>query len=293
MMESPEELIIRPKLQGEGAPTGDLLSQVLTHIRLSGDQVYLHRFQTEGHLELEPRAAYVCMLKAGCMDIASDGEAPIKMETGDLMLLSRDCADLQITASEADGELIVCRFWFDASSLQSMLFALPRLIHIKRADVPAGLEHILHSLLFEAEEAQPGWTLMTSRLIELIVIRALRTWVHQGRASGWLGGLSDARLARVLRTIHEQPAQRWSVEALAKIAQMSRSNFCDRFAALVGCSPLRYQNECRLKLAKDMLGKRNARVGEVGLAIGYESEAAFSRAYKAFFGHSPRDDAKI
>lgn len=131
---------------------------------------------------------------------------------------------------------------------------------------------------------------MISRLIELVVIRTLRSWVHQGRASGWLGGLSDVRLARVLRTIHEQPLKRWNVDALAKIARMSRSNFCERFTALVGCSPLRYQNEWRLKMARDMLVKRSARVGEIGLAVGYQSEAAFSRAYKAFFGRTPRDD---
>ena len=131
---------------------------------------------------------------------------------------------------------------------------------------------------------------MISRLIDLIVIRTLRTWVHQGRAAGWLGGLSDARIARTLRKIHEQPLQRASIEALAGVAGMSRSSFSERFTELVGRSPLRYQNEWRLTLARDMLAKRSARVGEVGLAIGYESEAAFSRAYKSHFGCSPRDD---
>lgn len=72
---------------------------------------------------------------------------------------------------------------------------------------------------------------------------------------------------------------------------MSRSSFYERFAALVGCSPLRYQNEWRLTLARDMLIAREARVGEVALRVGYESEAAFSRAYKAMFGHPPRDES--
>ena len=73
---------------------------------------------------------------------------------------------------------------------------------------------------------------------------------------------------------------------------MSRSSFYERFTALVGRAPLRYHNEWRLTLARDMLAKRSARVGEIGLAIGYESEAAFSRAYKAHFGHSPREEYK-
>ena len=88
---------------------------------------------------------------------------------------------------------------------------------------------------------------------------------------------------------HEKPLQRWSVEALSDVAGMSRSSFCERFNALVGRSPLRYQNEWRLNLARDMLAAGDARVGEIGLRVGYESEAAFSRAYKALFGHSPRE----
>jgi transcriptional regulator GlxA family with amidase domain len=83
-----------------------------------------------------------------------------------------------------------------------------------------------------------------------------------------------------------------SIDALAAVAGMSRSSFSERFTVLVGRSPLRYQNEWRLTLARGMLTKRSARVGEVGIAIGYESEAAFSRAYKAFFGSSPRVDYK-
>jgi AraC-like DNA-binding protein len=93
-----------------------------------------------------------------------------------------------------------------------------------------------------------------------------------------------------LKAIHERPTQRWSLEALAHVAGMSRSSFCERFTALVGRSPLRYQNEMRLTLARQQLAKRGARIGEIGFSIGYESEAAFSRAYKALFGHSPRAD---
>jgi len=72
---------------------------------------------------------------------------------------------------------------------------------------------------------------------------------------------------------------------------MSRSGFCERFNRLVGRSPLRYQNEWRLRLAKAMLSKNDSRIGKVGFAVGYESEASFSRAYKAYFGRSPREDS--
>ena len=131
---------------------------------------------------------------------------------------------------------------------------------------------------------------MISRIIDLLVIRTLRTWVRLGHTSGWLGGLSDPRIARALKVMHERPMQPWSIDALADVAGMSRSTFAERFSALVGRSPLRYQNEWRLNLARDMLARRDARIGEIGLRIGYESEAAFSRAYKALFGHPPRDE---
>jgi AraC-like DNA-binding protein len=144
--------------------------------------------------------------------------------------------------------------------------------------------------MIEAGDIQPGAALMVSRLIDLVVIRTLRSWIQQGPASGWLGGLSDARIAAALTAIHERPRQKWSIDTLAAIAGMSRSSFCERFAALVGCSPLRYHNQWRLALARDLLSRRGARVGEIGFSIGYESEAAFSRAYKALFGHSPRVD---
>ena len=185
-----------------------------------------------------------------------------------------------------------CRFWFDAGSLRAMIFALPWLIHLRKAEASEWLERMVHFVLLESDNVQPGGALMISRLIDLIVIRTLRTWVHQGRAFGWLGGLSDERVARALRKIHEQPLQRWSIDAMAKVARMSRSSFSERFTALVGRSPLRYHNEWRLTLARDMLTRRGARVGEIGIAIGYESEAAFSRAYKAFFGQSPREHHK-
>jgi AraC-like DNA-binding protein len=292
MTEALEDLIIRPELQLQGLAKGDLLSQVLAQIRLTGDRVYSSRLQAKARVLLEPRAAHVCVLKQGRLKVACRGEPPATIDAGDLFLLPRDPEDLRITVTEGPATMIVCRFWFDASSLRAMLFALPWLIHIRSTDAADWLEGIVHFMLLEADDVQPGGALMISRLIDLIVIRALRTWVHQGRASGWLGGLSDPRIARALRALHEQPQQRWSIEALAGIASMSRSSFSERFAALVGRSPLRYWNEWRLTLARDMLAKPNARVGEVGLAIGYESEAAFSRAYKAFFGRSPRDDYK-
>lgn len=291
MIELPENLTVHPDMPvGE---TADLLSHVLAQIRLSGDQLHSRKL-TEGEaLELDAEAAHVCVVTHGALHMEGGDRGPVVIDAGELVMLPHGASDLKLTASDVPATIVLCRFRFDPDSLRGMIVALPRYIHIRRAQGAGWLEGIVHFLLLEAGDIQPGAALMVSRLIDLVVIRTLRSWIHQGPTSGWLGGLSDARIANALKAIHEHPMQRWSIEALAGIAGMSRSSFCEHFAALVGRSPLRYHNEWRLTLARDLLAGRSARVGEIGLSIGYESEAAFSRAYKALFGHSPRDEYRL
>ncbi|WP_426129495.1 AraC family transcriptional regulator [Pseudomonas sp. DWP1b1] len=290
MMNPLENLIIHPEMQLEGLAKGDLLSQVLAQIRLTGDRVYACTLAHAQTLDLDEKSAHICVLQQGKLQLDVADQPAQNLNPGDVILLPHGPAGLVMTALDGAASVVICRFWFDASSFQAMLFALPRLIHIPHAEAAAWAEGILHFMLLEAHDTQPGGALMISRLIDLVVIRILRTWVQQGVASGWLGGLSDARIARALKALHETPGTQWRIDALAEIAGMSRSNFCERFTTLVGRSPLRYQNEWRLTLAKTMLSRQDGRIGEIGFAIGYESEAAFSRAYKAFFGRSPRED---
>jgi len=272
-----------------GLAGADLLSQVLARMRLTGDRVYSSKVGPRAQLELDAQTAHMLAVSEGAIRLTGDDTAPVEINSNELVLLPRGSRGLQLAAGDEAATVVVCRFWFDQDCAQDLLFALPVLIHIREAEASGWLNTIMKFLLHEADNDEPGAALMVSRLIDLFVVRALRAWVHHGHASNWLGGLADARIARVLRTIHEHPPRALTVDSLAAIAGMSRSSFCERFTALVGQSPLRYRNECRLTLARDMLAKGNARVGEVAVSIGYESEAAFSRAYKAFFGHTPRD----
>lgn len=290
MIEPLENLSVRPDEQQRAVTAGDLLSHVLAQIRLTGDDVAARTLAAGEPLALEAGEAYILLPTAGALCIEEASHPPALAEAGGLLLMPRGSDGVRLTAAGDGASVIVCRFWFDPDSLRGMIFALPRTIHIKRDEAEGWIEGITHFMMLEADDVQPGAALMIARLIDLIVIRALRTWVHRGDASGWLGGLADARISRALKAIHEQPMQRWGIDVLARVAGMSRSSFCDRFAAIVGRSPLRYQNEWRLGLARDMLARRDARVGEIGLRIGYASEAAFSRAYKDLFGHAPRAD---
>ena len=286
MTEPPEDLAVRPG--DDPSPSGsDLLSYVLSQISLSGEGIWQVRLAAGEAIPVAADRGYVCMVTAGALEVAGAG-APAIAELGDLLLLPRGAAGPRLRPTGADAEVMVCRFRFAPDSLRGLLDALPPFILIRQAEGEDWLGGFLHFMTVEARDVQPGASLMISRLIDLAVIRALRTWVGRGETSGWLGGLSDDRIARALKAIHAQPLQRWSIEALAGIAGMSRSGFCDRFTALVGRSPLRYQNEWRLRLARDMLARPRARIGEIGRSVGYESEAAFSRAYKGLFGHSPR-----
>lgn len=290
MTDSVKSLIVHPRMQLEGFAAADLLSQVLAKIHLTGDHVYSVALAPNEALVLDERSAHVCLVRDGALHTRYSSEAALTAQSADVLLLPHTPSGLVLTAGVERTEVVICRFWFDASSFEAMVFALPWTILIRREDASVWSEGILHFMLVEADNTQPGGALMVSRLIDLMVIRILRTWVHQEAASGWLKALSDPRIARTLKAIHETPAQQWSINALAAIAGMSRSNFCERFNTLVGRPPLRYQNELRLSRAKNMLLQGRSRVAEVGFAIGYESEAAFSRAYKAFFGCSPRDD---
>ncbi|PXW51108.1 AraC family transcriptional regulator [Methylobacterium sp. B4] len=273
--------------------SSDLLSHVLAQIRLTGDHVRLHEVAWSKVLDLEAGAAHVLVVADGSLNVEDDGGERVVIDTGDLVLLPRGLGRSRLVASASHASVIVCRFSFDTHSLRGMISALPERIHIQRAEGAGWLDGIVPFLMVEVTDDEPGAALMISRIIDVIVIRTLRTWVQRGHTTGWLGGLSDARIARALKVVHERPLQRWSVNTLADAADMSRSSFCERFAALVGRSPLRYQNEWRLTLARNMLVAREARVGEVALRVGYESEAAFSRAYKAMFGHPPRDEPAL
>lgn len=170
-----------------------------------------------------------------------------------------------------------------------LLRALPRLIHVHRSSGPAA-EWRQASLRYALEAtARPGASPLSARIPELVLIDCLTQYAETLPAadSGWLGALRDPLIGRVLRLIHGDPRQPWTVAALAQKAAVSRSVLADRFTQAIGVPPMRYLALWRLRLAADLVRSTNLGIGEIALRVGYESEAAFSRAFKRTYGLAP------
>ena len=294
MIADPDDLMNRPEGVAQ-RPGGafDLLSYVLAQLRLAGDEVVSLDLGEPRAIGPEAGVAYVLVVTAGRLAVTlTEGEV-LSVETGDLVLLSRSAGQV-LERDEDPGEpsaaqtqIVLSRFRFDPPRLDAMFRRLPPYIHVRKADGGEWLAGLAHFLLAEAHGVEPGASIMTSRLIDLMVIRAIRHWVHQGRGEGWLGGMADPRISRALEGLHKEPFRGWSVRDLARLAGMSRSSFSERFSELVGEPPLRYHNRWRLLLAEDLVRSRTMTVGDVALRVGYASTAAFSRAFKAQFGRAP------
>ena len=148
------------------------------------------------------------------------------------------------------------------------------------------------TLRFMAAEAQvlrPGGETVITRLADILVIQAIRSWMARDPAArtGWLGALQDRQIGRAISLIHREPARPWTVASLAAEAAMSRSAFAARFTALVGEPAMQYVARWKMHAAEAWLKDEETPLAELASRVGYESEAAFSRAFKRFTGVSP------
>jgi AraC-like DNA-binding protein len=301
------------------AARNDLLSEVMTLIRLRGELVYTAILSEPWGLQFQPGPAHFHFIKTGVARVVPASGEPTQVCEGDLILLplgeGHTLTDVlgspvekieAVAAEHFDREKLVLThggdgpttqiisgiFSFEGSPLPAVMSALPPTIHTPRGDTgsPAWLEVISGFLVSEAQQADPGSSLMISRLIDLLVIRSLRSWAAtEANRVGWLGGLSEESIGRVLNAMHADPFRHWTVRTFARMAGMSRSTFAEHFTRTVGESPLRYLSRWRLTLAADMLRGSGLQVKEVAYRCGYASDAAFSRAFKAHFGYAPSE----
>jgi AraC-like DNA-binding protein len=146
---------------------------------------------------------------------------------------------------------------------------------------------VLGLLADEVRHERPGAEAVVTRLADVVVIQAIRAWLEAGSTGpGWLRALRDPQIGRVVALVHRDPGADWTLDGLAREARMSRSSFAARFTDLAGEPAMRYVTRWRMHLAATALA-RGARVGELARQLGYESEAAFARAYKRVAGTTP------
>jgi AraC-like DNA-binding protein len=171
-----------------------------------------------------------------------------------------------------------------------LLEMLPPIVHIRKESDKAALRWSLERMRQELREQQPGGFLVAQQLAYLMLVQALRLHLAEGVRGGvgWLFALADKQMSAAINAMHEDPGHRWTLQTLAQRAGMSRSTFALKFKSTVGSSPLDYLTRWRMLLAGDRLTHSSDPISVIALSLGYESESAFSTAFKRVMGSSPR-----
>jgi len=187
---------------------------------------------------------------------------------------------------------IVCgSLSFDRASLKPITQLLPSIILIKADQAHTlALHNTMQALASELAQQAPGSEVVATRLAEILFIQALRTHIASGegwRNKGWLRAIFDPQIGTALSAIHDRVNTPWTVESLAEAAGMSRSAFAARFKELLGQAPLEYVTEWRMQKAMQLLEQRDQKLIDVAPSVGYESDAAFSKAFKRVVGANP------
>jgi AraC-like DNA-binding protein len=256
-----------------------------------------------------------CAVLEGRCRLAVDGQDALTLEAGDFVLLPATpgftMSGLEpatpvhiiptVTSAPADEvrhgrldgppevRLLGGSFVFDSPDVSLLVSLLPALVHVRGVERLAVLVRLIRE---ESEEERPGRELILTRLVEVLLIEALRLTAGQNAPPGLLRGLADARLAIAMRQMHSDPAHAWTVAQLAKQAALSRSAFFDRFTRAVGLPPIEYLLTWRMALAKDLLRRQDLPLSEVAERVGYSSASTFSTAFSRHVGQPPSHFAR-
>ena len=269
---------------------------------------------------LEPGAERVVifhLITQGECWVELAGQPPVQLEAGDAILFPQGDAHRMTsepglapaTGARLDAVLarrprqlayggggpttrLVCGYLACDARLARMLLAgLPPLVrvNVRGSDAGAWLEASLRYALGEARSPRPGGAGVLAKLAEVLFIEVLRLYMHEqgdGR-TGWLAGVGDRIVGAALKQLHVRPAHAWTLEELAREAGTSRSVLAERFQQLVGSSPMQYLTQWRMMLAANLLSRSNAPLARIAEDVGYQTDTAFSRAFRREYGAPP------
>ena len=186
---------------------------------------------------------------------------------------------------------VLCGFLGTDISFGPLLSSLPSVLKLDVRATPSGawIESSFRFAVSQIAAGRVGSTAVIAKLSELLFVEAVSYYIAglPEDRQGWLAGLRDPHVGRALALLHANPAKAWSAEALATEVGMSRSGFAERFTSLVGQAPMQYLAFWRMHLAAQQWRESRDTIAQVGFSVGYESEAAFSKAFKRQFGESP------
>jgi AraC-like DNA-binding protein len=203
----------------------------------------------------------------------------------------------EVTTARLDGgggehTTIVCGFLgLDARPFNPLLASLPRMLHVpgRALGADSWVATFMRAVVAESNQKRPGGEAVLERMSEMLFIEVLRRYADSlpPGQTGWLAGTKDPAVGRALALLHERPGQAWTLERLGDEAGLSRSSLHERFVHFTGQPPMQYLAQWRMQLAAGLLRDTTAKVVDIARAVGYESEAAFSRAFRRVVGVAP------
>jgi AraC-like DNA-binding protein len=257
---------------------------------------------------------FYCVILDGACRLAAAGHGPMPLQKGDFVLVP-SAYDFSVSSLEPpaddldtspialpDGEfrqglqggqpdvrMLIGYCVFGSPDAALLISLLPRLVHVRGQRRLGTLVQLVGD---ESRERRPAREVILARLLEVLLIEALRSTAETGASPGLLRGLANERLAAAIRRMHESPTKAWTVAQLAKEAALSRSTFFERFSRAVGVAPMEYLLGWRMALAKDLLRRKEVTVAEVAGKVGYSSASTFSVAFTRHVGLPPAHYAR-
>jgi AraC-like DNA-binding protein len=251
---------------------------------------------------------FLAVTRGACWVSVDDDPHSVRVEQGDCFLLTRGrpfqlASDLalppidsrtiyadardRIATCNGGGDFFVIggRFIFAGEYAGVLFAALPAIVHVHETSTQASvLRFAIGQLTTELRERQPGGFLVSEHLAHIMIVQVLRLYLN---GIGCVAAFADKQIGGVITAMHADPARRWTIEEMGRLAGMSRSNFAQRFKQVVGAAPLDYLTRWRMLVAGDRLRRTNDTVAAIAQSLGYESDSAFSAAFKKAMACSP------